>query len=195
MRPAFPRNDSGTVGTARSYPVAAPHPLAFLWIAVPLLAAAGIPPLTLLLRGTATAEAGSGLWLASLLPLLMLVLVGIGYRRRRIMIDGSTLQISAMLYRKRIELAALEMDRARVIDLAEHTELKPARKTNGLQIPGVRAGHYRMRDGGKAFCLVTDNSRVLLLPLRDGSRVLLSPENPRQLLQDLTRLAAHGRRD
>ncbi|WP_246432223.1 hypothetical protein [Xanthomonas theicola] len=48
-----------------------------------------------------------------------------------------------------------------------------------------------MRNGARAFCLLTDASRVLALPLRDGRWRLLSPEQPRQLLQDLQRLAAH----
>lgn len=46
-----------------------------------------------------------------------------------------------------------------------------------------------MRGGGKAFCLLTDRNRVLVLPLRDGSLLLVSPEQPRVLLDDLKRLA------
>lgn len=51
------------------------------------------------------------------------------------------------------------------------------------------SGHFRMRGGGKAFCLLTDYSRVLVLPLRDGSMLLLSPEHPRALLDALKQAA------
>jgi hypothetical protein len=45
-----------------------------------------------------------------------------------------------------------------------------------------------MGDGGKGFCLITDNRRVLILPLRDGSTLMLSPEQPRALLDALRHL-------
>ncbi|MGV8960640.1 MAG: PH domain-containing protein [Stenotrophomonas sp.] len=192
MRPTLQRDDRRAASSLRSYPVAAPHPFAFAWIALPLLIAATGVPLLRLLQGEPRPGTGIALWLT---PLLLLVVTGMAYRRRRITLDADALQITAMLYRKRIELGAMDLDTARIVDFAEHTELKPGRKTNSFAIPGVRAGHFRLHDGSKVFCLITDSSRVLVLPLRDGSRVLLSPEQPRQLLQDLTRLAARERRD
>lgn len=48
------------------------------------------------------------------------------------------------------------------------------------------------RDAGAAFHLVTDGQRVLTLPLRDGSWLMIGPERPRQLLEDLRQLAARG---
>jgi len=47
----------------------------------------------------------------------------------------------------------------------------------------------RMADRSKAFCLITDSSRMLYLPLRDGSALVISPERPRALLEALQALA------
>ncbi len=83
----------------------------------------------------------------------------------------------------------MDLANARIVDLAEHTELRPAFKTNGFGMPGFSAGHFRLRGLRKAFCLLTDRSRTLVLPLRDGTLLLLSPEKPQVLLQQLRQLA------
>ncbi len=62
-------------------------------------------------------------------------------------------------------------------------------KTNGFSLPGLKAGHFRLRNLGKAFCLVTDRTRVLILPLRNGGMVLLSPARPADVLARLRELA------
>ena len=87
-----------------------------------------------------------------------------------------------------MNLSELRLEQARVVDLDEHHEYRSGFKTNGFDMPGFKSGHFRMRGGGKAFCLLTDRNRVLVLPLRDGL-LLLSPEQPRVLLDDLKRLA------
>ena len=90
----------------------------------------------------------------------------------------------AALYRKRVPVADLDLERARVVNLDERTELRPWLKSNGMSMPGFQAGHFRLRgDFGKAFCLLTQRERVLSLPLRDGkAQLLLSLEQPQALL-------------
>jgi hypothetical protein len=97
------------------------------------------------------------------------------------------LDVRATLYRKRVPAAALDLGRARVVDLAERTELRPWLKSNGMSVPGFHAGHFRLRgDFGKAFCLLTQRQRVLWLPLREGKeQFLLSLEKPQALLDAL----------
>lgn len=128
----------------------------------------------------------------SWLPLLLVLAVGIpllALRRRRIRVDGRELCVAATFYTRRTPIDALDLDHARVVDLAERTELKPALKTNGFNLPFFQAGHYRLRNRAKAFCLLTDRERVLVLPQRDGRFILLSPEKPQALLDALRRLA------
>ncbi len=112
--------------------------------------------------------------------------------RREVAFDDHRLRVKATWYTREVRLDHLRLDQARVVDLREHTELKPLLKTNGFALPGLQAGHFRLRDRGKAFCLVLDPGRVLLLPHVDGSRWLLSFENPRAVLSVLQEAAARA---
>lgn len=171
----------------REFPVAATNPWALLWIWIPLIAAILVIVYS---RGQAT-------WLADVAAsgfhLLFLLVLGAAltwlHGRRRIVAQGRELQVTATLYRKRVPVDALDLANARIVDLAEHTDLRPLFKTNGFGMPGFAAGHFRLRDLRKAFCLLTDRSRVLVLPLRDGTLLLLSPDKPQAMLQQLRELA------
>lgn len=156
-----------------------------LWLPM-VLAVAVVVGAVLLPQNTA---APRGLLLA--LPFIALVAGGLVWatRRRHIVLENRDLHITATLYRKRVPVEDIDLGKARVLSLDEHTELRPLVKTNGFNLPGFSAGYYRMRNLAKAFCLVTDRSRVLVLPLRDGLTVLLSPEKPRELLDQLHELA------
>lgn len=177
-RPAAP--------TPREFAVAPSSPLRLLWLWVPLLVAAG------LVLGTAlqSSQRSHGELVVTLPFILVLgVVLSWGYSRRRIVLEGTELAVLSTFYRKRVSVSAMRLEQARVVDLAEHGRYKPTLKTNGYGMPGFRSGHFRMGDRSKAFCLLTDNSRVLYLPLRDGSALLLSPAHPQQLLQALQALA------
>ncbi len=111
-------------------------------------------------------------------------------RRRRIVIAGRELRVTAAWYSRKTSIDALDLEHARIVDLAEHTELKPLLKTNGIGLPGFRAGHYRLRNRAKAFCLLVGSEPLLALPERDGTMLLLSVDQPRRLLERLRELAA-----
>ncbi len=109
------------------------------------------------------------------------------FNRRRISVQGKQLEEAlSTFYRKRVNIADIRpatSPRRRFGRTPRSTA--PVNKTNGFGMPGFQSGHFRMRGGGKAFCLLTDHSRVLVLPLHDGSLLLASPEQPRVLLDDL----------
>ncbi len=105
-------------------------------------------------------------------------------RRRSVSIAGNLLQVRAALFSESTPIASIDLERSRVVDLAERTDLRPLLKTMGMSMPGFHAGRFRLRKGfGKAFCLITDRRRVLWLPLEDGKQqLLLSVEEPQALL-------------
>lgn len=109
--------------------------------------------------------------------------------RRQVAFDGRQLRVKATYYSRQAPLSEFRLDQARVVDTREHTEFKPLLKTNGFALPGYWAGHFRLRDRRKAFCLVTDPSRVLALPHADGRVWLLSFEHPQAVLDILRRSA------
>jgi len=107
-------------------------------------------------------------------------------RRRSIRLDGDRLEVKATFYTRRLALDDIDVDSARILDLREHPENKPQLKTNGFAVPGLLAGSFRDRKRRKVFCLVTA-PRVVVLPLGDGSRMLLSPARPGQLIEEIGR--------
>ena len=86
-------------------------------------------------------------------------------------------------------MTQLRLDQAEVVDLARDRRYGIRFKTNGYAMPGFYSGHFRLgrRQG---FALVTDRSRVLVLPVRDGSALLLSLDRPQVLLDALRKVAA-----
>jgi hypothetical protein len=134
-----------------------------------------VPPWLVMFFGVALAVVG---------PFILLQ-----YRRIRI-VDGRLAIMAAGFFTHRIAPSELDLDKARIVDLNERTELKPALRLFGFGLPGFRAGHYLLRNRSRAFCLLTDFERVLVLPRRDGKKtVLLSPLQPQVLLSHLRELA------
>ena len=127
-----------------------------------------------------------------LLPVLVIVAAVLGLsllamKRRSVALVGNVLEVRAALFRERTPIADIDLDRARVVDLAERLDLRPVVKTMGMSLPGFHAGRFRLRGKlVKAFCLVTDRHRVLWLPLHNGKdQLLLSLERPQTLLDAL----------
>ena len=106
-------------------------------------------------------------------------------QRRRIVLADGMLDITATFYRRKLPIAAFDLDKARIINLDEHGDWRPFLKTNGLGMPGLRAGWFRSRGFVKMFCLLTTRDRVLVLPESTGGATLLSAANPSELLDAL----------
>lgn len=115
----------------------------------------------------------------------ILALIALSLRRRRISIIGDTLVIAAGLNTRRIATGDIDLATARVVDLRERTEWKPSIRLFGTSVPGLSMGHFRLRDRSRAFVLLTDSSRVLVLNERSGHRLLLSLAKPQALLDAL----------
>ena len=60
----------------------------------------------------------------------------IGLKRRRVQLRGQVLQVVAGLFSHRVPVDIIDLERARVVDLDEHTALRPAIKTFGMALPG-----------------------------------------------------------
>ena len=124
-------------------------------------------------------------WLA--LPTLALVslLLAAAIHRRGIAIRHGEMRIDAGLFWRRVPVRDLRPAQARIVNLAEHPELRPMLKLFGMRLPGFCAGHFLLRDRSRAFVLVTDPSRVLLLPVKNAKPLLLSLRHPQLLLDSI----------
>jgi hypothetical protein len=173
------------IAPKRSFPLAPLHQgtwglLVALWVVLLLLAFLGgphpqspdnpVPWWVVVLFGTA------------LLPAVLLSTLA----HREIRLEGDTLVVAAaLIFVRKVPIRDLALDKARVLDLDEHTEFKPMLRFGGFGLPGFSAGHYLLRNRSRAFCLLTTRRNVLLLPQRDGKVILVSPEKPQALLDAL----------
>jgi hypothetical protein len=136
---------------------------------------------------------GSAAW-----SLLVIAVLGIGlgaaFFRRRVELADNVLDVRSTMYRRRVPVAQLRLDQAEVVDLQRDPRYGIRFKTNGYAMPGFYSGHFRLQGGAKGFALVTNRARVLALPVRDGSTLLLSLDRPQALLEALRKVAVPGPR-
>jgi len=172
----------------RAFAVVAPKPAANAFAGALLsLCVAGAVVAWLQTGQHASMPASAWIVMASLT--LVAVLVFLLLQRRSVALDSDVLVIKAGLNTRRVAVSALDLARARIVDLDERTELKPSRKTFGSSLPGYQTGRFRTHKWGKGFYLLTDRRRVLWLPERDGLHLLLSLQQPQALLSALNAMA------
>jgi len=100
-------------------------------------------------------------------------------------LSANGLAIRSAVYGRTLAASALLPEQATVVDLRSDRELQPTLRTNGIGMPGYAAGWFRLRKGEKALLFVTDPSRVVYLPTREGYSVLLSVTEPERFIEAL----------
>jgi hypothetical protein len=109
--------------------------------------------------------------------------------RHRLLLTPLALEVKTSFYSTSVPLSELDLEQARVIDLHERIEFKPRLKTNGYAIAGFNSGHFRLKNGEKAFVAMAGERRALWLPTSRGKGLLLQPHQPEALLKRLRELA------
>jgi hypothetical protein len=126
------------------------------------------------------------------MPIAAAALVWSMYRRR-VRLDAGVLRFGMARW-SRVAVAALDLDAARIVNLDQQRELRPAIRLAGTAMPGYRSGWYWLRNRKRAYVVLMDWRRVLLLSRRDGVLILLGVERPEALL-DALRQAADDKAD
>jgi hypothetical protein len=172
--------------TPTDWPLVAPNRFVLLF---PVLIGALLPLgvlAALVLVPQRTPIPWMGLSPLALMPLIAIALSW-DLSHGRVRLSEAGLRVRTMPWPRTIPLSAIDLERAEVVDLEQRKELQPRLKIAGTRLPGYRAGRFRLRDKRMASVLLTDLRRVLVLPLRDGSVLLLSVERADALLQALRR--------
>jgi hypothetical protein len=102
-------------------------------------------------------------------------------------VSAEGLRLRGDLWGRTLPLAELELDRARRLDPATDSDLRPRRRTMGTSVPGYSGGWFRLQNGEKALVYLTDPSRAVHLPTRGGFCLVLSPSDPDGFLAALRR--------
>ncbi len=122
--------------------------------------------------------------------LLVGLIVLFGYfvyasRNTKFEIDSGQLRISGDMYGRTIPLSALELEKARVVNLKTEQGYQMKWRTNGAGLPGYSSGWFRLKNGEKCLAFVTDRSQVVYIPTRNGYSLLLSVQRPGDFLKPL----------
>lgn len=129
-------------------------------------------------------------WTPVLPALMMLPLVGgilaLAMHRRRLRLDGDRI-IYRFMPGKSTRLSELDLDRARIVDLAQEKSLQPVFRMFGTALPGYRSGWFWLRNRATAYVVLSDWRRVLVLPRRDGRLLMFSLQKPDAVLDALRR--------
>jgi|WetSurMetagenome_2_1015567.scaffolds.fasta_scaffold70888_4 hypothetical protein len=133
-----------------------------------------------------------------LVPIGLLLLAGLAFviltatamGRGSVEVSPGEIRIRAPFYGRTVPVASIDCASARVVDLTTEGDLRPRWRTNGIGLPGYGAGWFKLRNGERALLLVTDKSRVLYLPTREGYSILLSASEPQKLLEAIRKNGA-----
>jgi hypothetical protein len=131
--------------------------------------------------------ASSGpVWLMAAISLMLLAIIALfawlaySSRHTRFEVSPEGLQIASTMYGRTIPAAALVVDGVRVLDLSTDREYRPRWRTNGAGLPGYQAGWFKLRNGEKSLCFITDRKRVVYVPTTNGYSVMVSVERPEE---------------
>jgi hypothetical protein len=97
--------------------------------------------------------------------------------------DG--LRIEGDPYGRLIKNDQLKISEARLLDLDAEPNYTPTLRTNGIGLPGYQSGWFETRGAGPALLFLADRTRAVLIPTTLGYSLIISPESPQILIDDL----------
>jgi len=128
------------------------------------------------------------LWVILGIVIFLLILVAlfgfIGYwaRNTKFELNDEGLQIRGGIYGRFIPKSALIKEEVKILNLNAETKYQPKLRTNGIGLPGYNAGWFKLRNEEKALLFITDPSKVVYIPSKEGYSVLLSTSRPEEFL-------------
>ena len=167
---------------------ALPAPGKFAALVVPVLLGVLLP--LVLVAALFLADAHGDDWQkAATLTLLLPVIAGVfalSVRHRKVvLLEDGRLQVRRWPVPKRAAATEFDLAQARIVDLAREPSLQPGLKIAGTRLPGFASGKFWLKDKRRAYVLMTERRRVLVLPRHDGQAWLLGVERAEALLAAL----------
>ena len=116
----------------------------------------------------------------SIAPPLVLAIGLFFVLKGSIRVEAENLKIDAMITKKSFALQDIRWNAAIPLYKPENTTKRLAVRTFGVGLPGLKAGHFRLKDGSSALVLsVTD--KMVFLPLQNGEGLIIDQINLDQL--------------
>lgn len=128
-----------------------------------------------------------GIPLVTLMLGVLLVMTVIFFNIPRITftLSDQDLTVSYPFYGRSIPLDQLQIEQARIVNLNQEPNLKPAWRTNGVGLPGFGGGWFKLKNKQKALLFLSQQEQAIYLPTHEGFVLLFSPQEPRRFLERL----------
>ena len=135
----------------------------------------------------------STLFLVGLTLLMAVMAIGFGWlatsaTRPGVTVDETALTLKAPFYGRSIDLERIRFEEARVVNVSSDSNVKPTRRTNGLGLPGLGLGWFKLANGEKALLALSSRDRVVYVPTDEGYSLLFSIERPEAFLEYAARM-------
>ena len=122
---------------------------------------------------------------------VLMVMFAHSSRNLRFEVGASALAIKGDIYGRTIPYSQLVVSDAEILNLKD-SEYRTKWKRNGSALPGFRSGWFTLRNGHKALVFLTDQTRAVRVPTRDGYELIVSPGEPSEFLAALKEAANRG---
>lgn len=157
-------------------------------LAITLLACAA--PL-LVLRRDGRVRTLKNVLLAAVLIVPVMAALGYTISDNALRVEGGRIVLrAAHFYEQDRPLADFDLGAARAGSADAIAQARLGVRRNGIGLPGYAAGRFSGADKATVFALLTDRSRVVYLPARNGPDLLFSVEQPDRFLATLRASAA-----
>ena len=100
-------------------------------------------------------------------------------------VSAEGVRIRGDIYGRTIPLDQLQLEKAKVYNMAEDRDHSLSWRTNGVGMPGYASGWFRLKNGEKALVFLTSRQRVLYVPTSEDYALVVSPKDTDALLQAL----------
>ncbi|MBP7382210.1 hypothetical protein KBA39_07385 [Myxococcota bacterium] len=141
----------------------------------------------------AATSRGAGTFLLVISAVVALATVGVfGYigmtmNHMFIQTDVDTVKVRIPMYTRTIKKTDILVDQVRVVDMNSSNAPRLGMRTNGIGMPGLLGGWYRLQGGGKVLAAITDRTSVMVIPTSLGYDIMASVKNPDALIAALRR--------
>jgi len=101
-------------------------------------------------------------------------------------IGNGALTIRAWPYGRTIPLADLDLGAARIVNPAADPDARLSWKRNGVSLDDLRAGWWKMQNGGKGLVFLTAPGEAVYVPTRQGYVFMATVADPQGFLAALS---------
>jgi len=96
---------------------------------------------------------------------------------RTVVVTDTAVKADGTVYSTTISRSSIDTANVKIVDLEKTPEFQPDGKKDGFGLPGLKEGWYELKNGKKAFLMLTDWSKVVVVPTSDYW-LLISADHP-----------------